>query len=176
MKQSKKVETTSLSKLAKASSPTIKKSRPVPHTFADSLMYAIHTMTFLTERHLEKKLSKVSPLSFSQFVILMGVSCQKNVTAVTQSMLADFLHMTEATVSRHIKTLEKDGLVEKITDSENKKAKHLQLTGRGEDLQKKAETLVARELESVFSCLSEGDRHFIFTRFSKLNSHLLTKE
>ncbi len=142
--------------------------------FVHSLMYQIHTMNFLTEKHLEKKLSENSPLTFSQFVIMMGVQCQ-TIGSTTQSMLADFLHMTEATISRHIGTLEKDGLVTKEKLKENKKMKILVLTEKGVLALAKTETIIKKELDKIFAPLSTEDTASLIKYFDMLLLSLLPK-
>ncbi len=141
--------------------------------FSKSLMYQIHIMMFLTEKRLEKRLGAVSPLSFSQFVILMGVTCQ-HAGMGTQSTLADFLHMTEATISRHIKTLFEAGLLIKEESPANKKIKILKLTDQGANVFKKAEKIIQKELDTIFSPLGPKEQTNLSKNFSILHLSLLS--
>ena len=143
--------------------------------FSKSLMYQIHMMMFLTEKRLEKKLEDMSPLSFSQFVILMGVTCQHG-DAGTQSTLADFLHMTEATISRHIKILSGNGFLFKEQSPENKKVRLLKLTEPGKSVFSKAEKIIQKELDAIFSPIGIKEQKSLYKEFDKLRHSLLIQE
>lgn len=143
--------------------------------FSESLMYQLHESVFLIEKRLEKKLSLISPLSFSQFVILMGVTC-KGSDVGGQSSLADFLHMTEATVSRHISKLSKDGFLVKISNPVNKKEKNLVLTDDGQKKFNKAQRELKRELDRVFAPLPDRDQKKIISSMTLLTTSLLKEK
>ena len=143
-------------------------------SFSQSLMYQIHTMTFLSERMFEKKLSKNSPLSFSQFVILMGINCQE-FGSTNQTTLADFLHMTEATISRHIKILCQEGLLCREASIANKKTKLLTLTDLGAKAFDKTHSIIKKEIDSIFSSLKEIEKNNLAHYFERLVATLLKK-
>jgi DNA-binding MarR family transcriptional regulator len=144
-------------------------------TFTGSLLHLLHKVTFLLERHLEKKLLIFSPLTFSQFIVLMGISAEQQTTVMTQSYLADTLHMTEATVSRHLKTLEKEGLILKERDESNKKVKLLLITNKGKQTLFRAENLVLQEVKSLFSCFNQTEKNTITHHCTTLLHNLLSK-
>ncbi len=130
-------------------------------------------MMFLTEKRLEKKLGGVSPLSFSQFVILMGVTCQQHSDTGTQSTLADFLHMTEATISRHIKILSEQGFLTREESTLQKKVKIIKLTEQGNAVFKKAEKIIQKELDAIFSPLGETEQKKLSKQFDTLHLSIL---
>jgi DNA-binding MarR family transcriptional regulator len=138
-------------------------------------MYQLHESVFLIEKRLEKKLSLISPLSFSQFVILMGVSC-KGSNIGGQSSLAEFLHMTEATVSRHISRLSKDDFLIKISNPANKKEKNLVLTDEGQRNFNKAQKALKHELSIIFSPLTESEQKKIMSSIALLTASLVKEE
>ncbi len=143
--------------------------------FSHSLMYQIHQMTFMTERLLEKKLSDKSPLSFSQFVIIMGINCHQ-LEGTSQSRLAEFLHMTEATISRHIKSLEKSGLLLKAPSLVHKKLKLLSLSPDGKLAFTKTEQIIKRELDAIFGTLTNSDKKDLSKYFDRLLTSLLARK
>ncbi len=142
--------------------------------FSHSLMYQIHQMTFMTERLLEKILTHQSPLSFSQFVIIMGINCHRS-EGTSQSALAEFLHMTAATISRHIKVLEANGLLIKTPSLIDKKQKLLTLSSAGNIAFIKTEALIKKELDSIFSKLTSHDKEKLSAYFTILTDSLLLK-
>ncbi len=150
------------------------------HNFAESLMYQLHESVFLIEKRLGKKLASFSPLTFSQFVILMGIICQEE--AGDQSSLARFLHITEATVSRHISKLSNDGFIVKKSISKNvstgnvaasKKSRKVILTDKGQVTFLQAQKVLKSELADIFLPLSNIDQQRIVTSMTVLTTSLL---
>ncbi len=124
--------------------------------WSKSFMYTLHETYFLVEKRLEQRLSKDEDgITFSQFLVLIPLHCDQN---SSQSDVADFLHLTEATVSRHIATLEKEGLLKKKEVPDNRRKHLLTLTARGEDAFKRAHGTVEKELREIFSVVDEKDR------------------
>lgn len=132
--------------------------------FSKSFMYAIHQTYFLVQKHLEHILLKRKSLSFSQFFILVGFTCSPN-KPVSQSLIAERLHLTEATVSRHITTLVDLGFLSRSEDAANRRKHIILITKKGTQAFQAASKVIDKELESIFSSIPTKDRTNIIKNF-----------
>ena len=140
--------------------------------WSKSFMYAIHQTYFLIEKRLEHKLRDANGVSFSQFLILLGLHCKKR---GSQSAIADFLYLTEATVSRHISALEKEKLLTRKEDPENRRKHILTMTPRGAKAFAGAYALITNELEEMFTVIPGEDREIITNSFHRVATKLKHK-
>lgn len=132
--------------------------------FNGGFMHVIHSFYMGVQKHLEHALLKHKQISFSQFLILVGFSCDDS-DSMTQAKLADHLKLTEATVSRHITTLVTMKLLDKHKSSTNKKSYRLTLTKEGLQAFKNAKKIIMDELNATFSHISDKDREIITQNF-----------
>ncbi|MEI6810658.1 MAG: MarR family winged helix-turn-helix transcriptional regulator [Candidatus Nomurabacteria bacterium] len=146
-----------------------------PHDFSKSFMYSIHQMYFLVQKHLEQSLLKSKSISFSQFMILVGFHCSKEFP-VSQSLIAERLYLTEATVSRHVSTLVSLGLLSRNDDKENRRKHIINITTKGKKVFESAQKIIDEELNSIFSVIKEKDRESIMKNFGGVLSVLLSKK
>ena len=145
------------------------------HDFCKTFMYSIHQMYFLVEKRLEHVLIKAKYISCSQFMILVGFRCGCD-APVSQSSIAERLHLTEATVSRHISTLVEMGLLSRTEDKANRRKHIITITPKGNKTFDSARKLIDKELESIFSVIKEKDRSNIIKNFSEVLNSLLSKK
>jgi len=147
----------------------------LPQDFSKSFMYSIHQMYFLVQKHLEQSLLKSKSISFSQFMILVGFHCSGSLP-VSQSLIAEHLYLTEATVSRHVSVLVSRGLLSRLDDKENRRKHIIKITAKGKKVFQEAEAIINTELNSIFSVIKEKDRESIMKNFSGVLSVLLAKK
>jgi MarR family transcriptional regulator for hemolysin len=140
--------------------------------WSKSFMYAIHQTYFLVEKRLEHKLHDAKGITFSQFLILLGLHCKSN---TSQSGIAQFLYLTEATVSRHITALEKEKLLTRKEDPDNRRKHILTMTTKGTAAFASAHAIIERELKEVFSSVPEKDRSLIMDVFHGVIKNLKFK-
>mgnify|MGYP005617183889 FL=1 len=95
--------------------------------FSKSFMYSVHELYFLVQKRIEMLLSKSKKITFSQFLILVGFQCSQK-KSISQSDIAERLHLTEATVSRHISTLVTLGYLLKKEDKDNRRKHQKEIT------------------------------------------------
>lgn len=143
--------------------------------FSKTFMYSIHQMHFLIQKRLESVLFQAKLISFSQFLILVGCTCDSKLP-ISQSRIAEELYLTEATVSRHISTLVALGYLSSIPDITNRRKHVITITPQGKKVFEKAHTLIHQELTSIFSAIKEENRDDIMKNFSLVLSKLLKKE
>ena len=79
------------------------------------LMYSIHALYIGIQKHLEQVLLAKKGVSFSQFLILINITCIPK-SGITAARLSDALMIKESTVSRHISTLTSMGLLTREKD------------------------------------------------------------
>jgi len=138
-----------------------------PHDRTQTLlMQSIYSFYQGTQRHLETVLAKHHEITFSQFLILISVTYRKEGCVMSQVTLADFLNITEATVSRHIKTLVALGFLTKEKASTNKKSFDLALTSHGEKVVKKAEKRIMQEIDSFLNHVTNKDSKIIINNLT----------
>jgi DNA-binding MarR family transcriptional regulator len=138
-------------------------------------MYSIHELHGLVQKHLEQTLTKEKALSFSQFMVLVGFACEEE-TPLSQSTIAEYSNLTEATVSRHITTLVSLGYLSKEENKENRRKFRIAITKKGITAFKKAEIILDRELTTIFSSVSKKDTEYITKIFNTILNNLLTKK
>lgn len=143
--------------------------------FSKGFMYSVHQMYFLVEKHLEQALLRTKSISFSQFMILVGFRCSDS-GPVSQSHIADHLHLTEATVSRHISTLVDMGLLSREEDKGNRRKHIIKITVKGTKAFESAKKIIDKELDSIFHVIKEKDRDSIMKNFSAVLAGLLAKK
>lgn len=134
-------------------------------------MYALHRTNFLIAKRLEHTLAATSGLTFSQFLVLIPLKCRSN---LAQSDIAEFLQLTEATVSRHIAQLGFSGHLKRAEDPENGRKYMLTLTPRGERAYTKALAVIEGELEKIFRIIPERDRAHLHKTLESINDYLIT--
>lgn len=140
---------------------------PLEDNFGTSLMYYIHHVYIGVHKHLESILLAKKEISFSQFVILTGFSCNEY-PLVTQAVLAEHLMLTEATVSRHIGALVAKGLLLKEKNSKNKKSYNLTLTPLGRKTFIQVQNIITEELDMRFKDVSPSHKKVIIENFKKI--------
>jgi DNA-binding MarR family transcriptional regulator len=144
--------------------------------FYGSFMHVIHMLYIGVQKHLEQALITHKQVSFSQFVILVGFSSTCGQSDTTQVKLAEHLMLTEATVSRHITALVGMKLLSKKKHPKNKKSYNLALTTQGTKTFLSAKKIIMKELDVLFSHITEKDREIIIKNFITTLSTLQQKK
>ncbi|MCX6756807.1 MAG: MarR family transcriptional regulator [Candidatus Nomurabacteria bacterium] len=108
-------------------------------------------------------------------MILVGFHCSLELP-VSQSLIAERLYLTEATVSRHVSTLVSLGLLSRTDDKENRRKHIINITTKGKKVFESAQKIIDKELNSIFSVIKESDRKNIIKNFNGVLSALLIKK
>lgn len=132
-------------------------------------MYSLHQTYFLTLKRLDSRLQKTQNLTFSRFLILLSFHCKGT---ISQQNVANFLHLTEATVSRHINGLTKEGLLKKTINVKNRREHILSLTDKGKEAFKRAHDEIESELEILFDHVTTKERDSTSIVFEKIITKL----
>jgi MarR family 2-MHQ and catechol resistance regulon transcriptional repressor len=135
--------------------------------WSKGFLFEIHQTHFLIEKRLAERLAAAQRITFSQFLVLMALSCCNN---ASQSDIAGYLFLTEATVSRHIRTLIANGYVTKKKNPESKREFVLSITAKGGAEMQKTQSVIDKEITEIISPLSAANRD----ELSKATSSLLS--
>ncbi len=143
--------------------------------FSQCIMYSIHELHGLVQKHLEQTLTKEKAISFSQFMVLIGFACEEE-SPLSQTAIAEYSNLTEATVSRHITVLVSLGYLSKEENKENRRKHRITITKKGLAAFTKAEQIIDKELLTIFSPISEKDKTNIMKNFNSTITLLLSKK
>ena len=136
--------------MKESNNTTTQKKKVSDLYWAKEYVYGIHRTYSLLMRRYDKILVKENTLSFSQFIIMNALfSCGHS---CNQSQLAEYLMLTEASISRHISLLKRKKYVVTVVEKNKvtgKKIATLDLTGTGKGILEKNEMLLRQELQSI---------------------------
>lgn len=140
-----------------------------------TLLYSMKEFSFLSERYLEKNLqNEAAEISLSQIVVLASIDI-KNAegTAPHQCNIAEFLHVTEATISKHIKSLITLGYLRKSERKNKKRGNNIELTPEGSKKLQVYLTVVNAHIYKLLSPLSLSEKNDLRNILQKLLKPLL---
>ncbi len=134
-----------------------------------NLAYRIHHVAALLERRAEQVLQEQFEIGFSQFKILMALKWKTN---VQQRHIADSLGQTEASVSRQIKMMHQQGLLESKTQPGNRRQRITSLTIKGNELADAAVKSLGQNQKIIFAGLSQTQRDELIQSLDAIHQHL----
>lgn len=128
-------------------------------------------------QHLSAKLGKQNDLilqeelgiGYSQFKLLVVIQWQPS---LGQKKIAKKLSQTEASISRQIKLMLDDGLLQITTDPKDRRNHFTNLTPRGERIAKQAKELLMEYYASIFSQLSKEEYASLQNSLTKIDESL----
>lgn len=116
-----------------------------------------------------KRSTSSSPLHFGQVAIMRMIGMNEN---CTQSLLAEQLHVTPASVATSTKRLQKAGLITKTVDKDNLRCKRLSLTDKGRETIESHRRIFEDYDQLIFSSFSEEDKQCFLGYLEKLVSEM----
>lgn len=122
------------------------------NTQANTFGYLLHHASTILARQYDAALQKQLGIGMAQFKILMIL---RRLPSPQQSKLAECLGQTEASISRQIKLLAKDGLLEVTVSPENRRQHLAHVTPKGATLTAKALEVMREYSQPVFAALSD---------------------
>jgi len=108
-------------------------------------------------------------------MVLVGFQCSAT-GPVSQTAIAEQLHVTEATVSRHISTLVALGYLSRVENKENRRKHIITITAKGRKAFEQARTIIEHELHIIFDVIKDSERKGIMKNFTTVLSNLLIKK
>lgn len=114
----------------------------------------LHSIQLL--RHLFiRRMSENSPMHFGQVAIMKTIEQNEH---CTQTAIAEFLGVSQASVATSTKRLQKAGLVMKTVDEENLRCKRLSLTDKGRSAIEDFKNIFKEYDELIFRSFSEEEK------------------
>jgi len=139
----------------------------------DSLFYSLHKLVFITDRQSDEVLHQHFGFGFSQFKILIAA---KHRAGLTQGDLANFLGQTEASVSRQLKLMSKQGLI-KVKKTETNRRKHsVILTEKGLELVAQASSVIDAAHAETFGSLGYKEQELMKQLVDRLTTKASIKK
>ena len=108
-------------------------------------------------------------LYFGQPPMLRYLREHKN---ATQKEMADFLHITPASVATSVKRMEEAGLVMRVADKKDARCNNLKLTKKGEKLSEYADKLFEIVDEASFEGFTDEEIDLAISFLERMNKNL----
>lgn len=121
----------------------------------DQLNNRIFFRLFQLANELQRKSVQQLGITTVQWAVLGALSQEKVAEGIPFGQLGDYLVVTRQNLDGVIKRLERDGLVRRVTDHGDKRARLVQLTPRGKDFWQET-------LQRIYQFYDQATAHFSF--------------
>jgi DNA-binding MarR family transcriptional regulator len=121
---------------------------------SSTISFQLHSLVYIIDKLADSVLKENTSLSFPQFLIIL---CIQQNPLCTQKYIAEWLNITEATVSYMIKNLKKAGYVLVSTDPTDHRQRHVNNTKKGQDLIDFIYPLLEESLSPHFMVINAKD-------------------
>lgn len=118
----------------------------------NSIGYLLNHVSFVLGRQSDQVLQERLGIGFSQFKIMKTLQKSPH---IQQKQIAECLGQTEASISRQIKLLQQQGLLQTVRRAENKREHITTLTAKGDRYTDEAIRVLGDYLTPMFVGLSE---------------------
>lgn len=133
--------------------------------FSDAIAYKIHKAVFVMDKVADSTLRQKLNLTLSQFLILMTVNKNPN---ITQIQVADFLEQTQAAASRQIDVLKNKKLIEIMKNQDNRRENLLSSTPLGQKVFTEANEILHKTFDDLYKIMSEKEKDHLEKSLDKL--------
>lgn len=120
--------------------------------YSQTYVYKLHTLTSTLDKAFDLVLNEYSDISFSQFSLLLSVN---EFGSANQRVIAKFLHVTPAAVSRQVEVAQKRGYLKVKPVDGNRRENSIVLTTLGDEVIQKGHEALKVHLFRVFD---DGDK------------------
>ncbi|RTK95345.1 MarR family transcriptional regulator [Candidatus Saccharibacteria bacterium] len=121
----------------------------------NSLGYLLNHVAFVIARQSDQVLLERLGLGFSQYKIMMILQEKPH---IRQKEIAEILGQTEASISRQIKLLTEQGLLQALRRPENKREHIITLTGKGERYTSEATDILKNFHSPIHEALNDKQK------------------
>lgn len=135
-----------------------------------STTHKIHKLVFLLDRIAEQMIQAQLGISFSQFLILMGIIKHKGPSQRDVSM---FMNITEGAVSRQIEHLHERKFIVRKQQKGNRRKHILEVTPQGKEVYEKAVQLLDEKLDSLYETFSPEEETVLDSLVGRLLEKLI---
>lgn len=130
--------------------------------------YHLREITHMLKRHLAVLLA-AEGLTLPQMLVLRRV---KEKGEVALGEIAADLHLAPSTLSDIIKRLEREGLVEKISDPRDMRVMRLRVLAKGEELLARTCSIYDRHLRNIFAHFEESEVEALSRSLARLKEYV----
>ena len=141
--------------------------------FSDAIAYKIHKAVFVMDKTADSTLQEKLNLTLSQFLILMSIEQNPNLTQVE---IARFLELTQAAVSRQIDVLKNKNLITISQNEKNRRENLLFPTLKGKEIFTKADKILHETFETLYKVMDEKEKENLEKSLDKLLSTVCGKK
>ncbi len=134
-----------------------------------NLGYLLNHLAFVLSRQSDQVLQERLGVGFSQFKIMMVLRWNPN---VQQKQIAERLGQTEASISRQIKLLFDQGLLQSVKRPENRREHITTLTSKGERFTDEALDILNNYHAPVFEKLNEKQQEILTQSLSQMHDEV----
>lgn len=138
-------------------------------SFSDNIGYLLQHTAATTARQSEQILQDRLGIGLSQFKIMMVLQWNPS---VRQRRIAEQLGQTEASISRQVKLMHEDGLLQSTIRPENRREHITTLTSRGERIASQASAVLNQYLSPVFAILDEKQQQQLAELLDRLHKEV----
>lgn len=139
----------------------------------NNIGFLLQRLAFLLARINDQVLQERLGIGFSQFKILMILQWKPG---VQQKHIADKLGQTEASISRQVKLLEDDGMVQVQINPQNRRQHLTRLTSKGERTIEKAFEVLNGYHAPMFDQLSDKQRQQLAESLTVMHDYVCRNE
>lgn len=129
----------------------------------------LHHLEFILQHQSDQLLRAGLGVGFSQIRIMDSIG---DSTVQSQRELAKKLYQTEANISRQLKVLHQQGLVEVVKIEKDKRQRHVKLTPKGTDCLSKAHEVLTNQHKKLLASLEFREAYNFTETANKLLASL----
>ncbi len=139
---------------------------------SESLSYRLHALVYSIDKLASRTLKQQGSINLSQFLVVL---CAYQNPGQSQRFAADWLQLSEATVSYMISKLEVSGYVNLKNDTADVRSKQVYVTDKGRQLIERVYPVLERDLTVHFDAVSSGDLAKITQGINKIYESINNK-
>lgn len=132
----------------------------------------LHHLALSLARSHDEQLQNNLQISFSQYKILMII---KWTPSLQQNQIAKQLGVTEASISRQIKLMFDDGLIQSIPDESDRRKHVITLTKRGERVSEQAVEFLKQQNQLMTNSLSKSEQEQLLGYLKVLHNNVCSE-
>lgn len=136
--------------------------------FVYDFLCLFHQIYFSLEKHFEKRFSQAKLITFSQFWVLHCIIHCKDSFDTSQTAVAKKMHITEATLSKHIQKLVELRFLERKIDEKNRRKHILSVSKSGLSQYAKGDAVLRNDLKKIFGDVSKKSGEMIIKNFENI--------
>ena len=142
--------------------------KPFIHKGHETLLNIVVTSTLLVKE--AQQILRPAGLTDAQFNILMMLKGQTENGRLNQTELGKMLLVNRSNVTGLIDRMERDGLVERIPDPEDRRVNFVQITKTGETVLIKAQALYYERVKDIISGITPDEDNQLCETLRKIRS------